>query len=94
MFYATKSVVVHLSHCRAKWHYRGKLDGLYEQIGRREIPVNRLYGFVYEREGFTSIDKSLQSKEIGYRIRKIPPKVPPSKIDSGSIEASESGVAI
>ena len=35
------------------------------------------------REGFTSIDKSLESKEIRNRISKIPPKVPPSRIDWG-----------
>jgi hypothetical protein len=34
-------------------------------------------------EGFISIDKSLESKEIINRISKIPPKVPPSKIDWG-----------
>jgi hypothetical protein len=36
-----------------------------------------------EREGFPSIDKSLKIKEIINCISKIPPKVPPSKIDWG-----------
>jgi len=49
MFSATKSIVVHPSHCRAKWHYRGKLVGQYEQNGRREMFVNRLYGSIYYR---------------------------------------------
>jgi hypothetical protein len=48
MFSASKSVVVHPSHCRAKWHYRAELAGQYEQIGRREMPVNHLYGLFYE----------------------------------------------
>ena len=39
---------MHPSHCRAKWHYRGKLVGQYEQNGRREMLVNSLYSSIYE----------------------------------------------
>ena len=45
---AFKGVVVHLSHCRAKCHYRAKLAGQYEQSGRCGMPVNRLFAIAYQ----------------------------------------------